>query len=275
MTAAASPALDIDSEYKISPEQVARFEKDGYIKLKNVLSPDVLDYYGKEITRMVLLLSKDEKPLAQRTTYGKAFLQIMNLWLKSEIVKEFVLGQRLARIAGDLLRTQGVRLYHDQALYKEAGGGYTPWHVDQYYWPLATEKTVTAWIPLHAVPLENGPLMFSVGSQRIKIGRDLEISDASEKKIDEQLKLSNLPVDETPFDLGEVSFHLGYTFHRAGPNQLPKAREVMTIIYMDRDMRLIEPKNKNQQSDWDNWCPGAKIGEIINSPLNPVIYSRD
>jgi ectoine hydroxylase-related dioxygenase (phytanoyl-CoA dioxygenase family) len=275
MTPTVSPTLDIDSEYKITPEQVARFQKDGYIKLKDVLSADVLDYYGKEVTRMVLLLNKEDKPMEQRSTYAKAFLQIMNLWQKSEIVKEFVLGKRLARIASDLLQTRGVRLYHDQALYKEAGGGYTPWHVDQFYWPVATEKTVTAWVPLHAVPLENGPLMFSVGSQRIKIGRDLEISDASEKKIDEQLKLSNLPIDETPFDLGEVSFHLGYTFHRAGPNKLPKAREVMTIIYMDRDMRLIEPKNKNQQSDWDNWCPGAKVGEIIDTHLNPVIYSRD
>ncbi|MDD5262876.1 MAG: phytanoyl-CoA dioxygenase family protein [Methylacidiphilales bacterium] len=275
MSTTTAPTLDIDSEYKISPEQIARFQKNGYIKLKNVLDAEVLEYYGREITRLVLEQAKDYKPLEQRTTYGKAFLQIMNIWQRNEIVKEFVLGKRLARIATALLGTRGVRMYHDQALYKEAGGGYTPWHVDQYYWPLSNEKTVTAWIPLHAVPLENGPLMFSVGSQRIKIGRDLEISDDSEMKIDEQLKLSNLPVDETPFDLGEVSFHLGFTFHRAGPNKLPKAREVMTIIYMDQDMRLIEPKNKNQQNDWDNWCPGAKIGEIINSPLNPVIYSRD
>ena len=50
--------LDIDSTYQLSPEQIARFEKDGYIKLKDVLSPEVLDYYGKEITRMVLLLNK-------------------------------------------------------------------------------------------------------------------------------------------------------------------------------------------------------------------------
>lgn len=275
MTTLASPALDIDSEYKITPEQIARFQKDGYIKLKNVLSADVLDHYGKEITRQVLLLNKQEKPLAERTTYGKAFLQIMNLWTKSEIVKEFVFGKKLARIATELLQTRGVRLYHDQALYKEAGGGYTPWHVDQFYWPLSNEKTVTAWIPLHAVPLENGPLMFSVGSQRIKIGRDLEISDESEKKIDEQLKVSNLPFDETPFDLGEVSFHLGFTFHRAGPNKTSKAREVMTIIYMDQDMRLVEPKNKNQQNDWNAWMPGAKIGEIVNTPLNPLIYSKE
>jgi len=275
MPSVTAPALDIDSTYKISPEQITRFQKDGYIKLKNVLSAGVLDYYGREITRHVLEQSKDYQPLEKRNTYGKAFLQIMNIWRQNEIVKEFVFGKRIARIATDLLQTNGVRVYHDQALYKEAGGGYTPWHVDQYYWPLTTEKTVTAWIPLHAVPLENGPLSFSVGSQRIKIGRDLEISDESEKKIQEQLKLTNLPIDETPFDLGEVSFHLGFTFHRAGPNKLSKAREVMTIIFMDKDMRLAEPKNQNQKNDWDNWCPGAKLGEIIDSPLNPIIYSRN
>jgi hypothetical protein len=49
----------------------------------------------------------------------------------------------------------------------------------------------------------------------------------------------------------------------------------MTIIYMDRDMRLAEPKNQNQINDWNGWCPGAQIGEIINSPLNPVLYSKD
>ena len=269
-----STAFDLDSEYAISPTQIAQFQRDGYIKLKDVLRAEVLDYYGREITRQVLLLNKEEKPIEQRSTYGKAFLQIMNLWTKSDIVREFVFGKRLARIATELLQTRGVRMYHDQALYKEAGGGYTPWHVDQFYWPLSSEKTVTAWIPLQPVPLEKGPLMFSVGSQRIKIGRDLEISDDSEKKIDEQLKLSNLPQDETPFELGEVSFHLGFTFHRAGPNKTDKAREVMTIIYMDQDMRLVQPKNKNQESDWGTWMPGAKIGEVIATPLNPVIYSR-
>ena len=29
---------------------------------------------------------------------------------------------------------------------------------------------------------------------------------------------------------------------------------------------------KNQINDWNTWCPGAKIGEVINSPLNPVLF---
>lgn len=268
--ALASAAPDIDSEYRISAEQVARFREDGYIKLKGVFSQETLDAYGREITRLVLERSKDTRPLEERNTYGKAFLQVINLWRHSDIIREFVFGRRLARIVTELLQTDGVRLFHDQALYKESGGGYTPWHFDQFYWPLATDRVATAWIPLHAVPLDQGPLMFSIGSQRIRTACDLEISDESERVMGERLKVSNLAVDETPFDLGEVSIHLGRTFHRAGPNTMLRPREVMTIIYMDRDMRLAAPRNKHQGDNWN-----TKVGDIIASPLNPILYDRD
>ncbi len=270
----ANPPIDLDSPYEITEEQIAQFQRDGYIKLKNVLTKDELEAYRHEITRLVKEMNNQGTPLEHRSTYGKAFLQVPNLWTHSDKVKEFVFGRRLARIATELLRTQGVRIYHDQALYKEAGGGYTPWHVDQFYWPVETEKTVTAWIPLHAVPIPNGPLSFAIGSQRIKFGRDLEISDDSQKKVDEHLKLSDFAVDESPYDLGEVSFHLGYNFHRAGPNTLDYPREVMTVIYMDSEMRLAQPKNKAQEVDWATWCPEAIVGEKIASPLTPVLYER-
>ena len=65
------------------------------------------------------------------------------------------------------MEVEGVRLYHDQALFKEAEGGITPWHADQYYWPLSTSKTITDLIPLQATPLEMGPLEFSAGSQQV------------------------------------------------------------------------------------------------------------
>lgn len=45
-------------------------------------------------------------------------------------------------------QVEGVRIYHDQALNKEPGGGYTPWHCDGYYWPVQSDKIVTAWVPL-------------------------------------------------------------------------------------------------------------------------------
>jgi len=263
---------DIDSEYALSSDQIERFRRDGYIKLKHALSPEVLAYYETEITRLVDTLSNESRSIEERDTYSKAFLQISNIWTQNNLVKEFVMGKRLGRIATQLLGSTGVRMYHDQALYKEPGGGYTPWHVDQYYWPLSNDNTVTAWIPLAAVPMERGPLEFSVGSQQIKFGRDLEIGDESEKQIDEHLKLSDFPIDSSPFDLGEVSFHYGFNFHRAGPNSSDQMRKIMTIIYIDKDMRLVDPKNKHQEEDWKKWMPGAKIGDVIDTPLNPVIY---
>jgi ectoine hydroxylase-related dioxygenase (phytanoyl-CoA dioxygenase family) len=120
-----------------------------------------------------------------------------------------------------------------------------------------------------------GPLAFSVGSQKIKIGRNLEISDESEATMRRELANAGLPEDEGSFDLGEVSFHSGWTFHHARNNTTGRTREVMTIIYIDKEMRLAEPVNANQESDWHTWCPGVEIGEEINSPLNPIIYSPE
>lgn len=263
---------DLDAPFPLTKEQLAFYDENGYIKLKHVLSAELLDRYRRIITERVAQLSADTLPMEQRTTYGKAFLQIMNLWTESESVKQFVFGKRLARLAADLMNATGVRLYHDQALYKEAGGGITPWHADQYYWPVSSDKTVTAWIPLQATPREMGPLAFCEKSHRFQLGRDLEISDESELTLKEALNTFHL--EEGPFDLGDVSFHAGWTFHRAGANTTDRPREVMTIIYMEEDMQLIPPRNKNQIADMEQWCPGVRIGEVVASALNPVLYSK-
>jgi hypothetical protein len=63
---------------------------------------------------------------------AKHFLQVCNIWTMSEQARELAFSSRLARIAAELMSTGGVRMYHDQALYKEAGGGNTPWHADRY-----------------------------------------------------------------------------------------------------------------------------------------------
>jgi hypothetical protein len=63
-------------------------------------------------------------------------------------------------------------------------------------------------------------------------------------------------------------------FHRAGANTTNDMRKVMTVIYMDKDMVLKNPDNKNQINDWNTWCPGATIGEVIDTPLNPILYQN-
>ncbi len=264
--------MDLDAHYKLTDEQINFYRREGYIKLKNVLSPEVIEHYGNEITRKVIELNTMNIPMEQRNTYQKAFLQIMNLWTKSEIVKEFVMSKKLARIAAELMGVRGIRLYHDQALYKEPAGGITPWHADQFYWPLSNENTTTVWIPLQETPMKMGPLGFAEQSHNLEFGRDLAISDDSERKIQEALAAANYPLNDTPFDLGEVSFHSGWTYHRAGPNTSDKPRKVMTIIYMQDGIRVISPKHNAHIGDTRAWLGNLKPGSIANSDLNPLLY---
>ena len=263
---------ELQTEYPLPDSAIDFYQKYRYIKLKQVFSKEVLDFYCKKIDAEVDRLKGSLAPLNQRDTYGKAFLQLFNLWREDETVKEFIFSKRLAKIAADLMRVDGVRLYHDQALYKEAHGGITPWHADQYYWPLDNDHTITAWIPLQAVPKAMGPMEFSAGSHQIQEGRALAISDESETLIENRLRVTDFPHIIEAFDLGEVSFHSGWVFHRAGANTTDQIRRVMTVIYMDKEMRLKTPENEGQQNDWDTWCPGVSIGAVIDSPLNPVLY---
>jgi hypothetical protein len=48
-------------------------------------------------------------------------------------------------------------------------------------------------------------------------------------------------------------------------------RKVMTGIYMDAEMRASPPTNSHQQADLDQWCPGVAVGEVLDTPLNPIL----
>lgn len=261
----------LQTPYTLTDKQIHFYQTNRFIKLKELINEETLAFFNTAITQRVNLLNTVDTALEQRSSYGKAFLQIFNLWRQDELVKQLVFSKRIATVAASLMQTDGVRIYHDQALFKEAGGGITPWHADQYYWPLETDKTITAWIPLQETPLEMGPLEFSAGSHRIVEGRELEIGDESELLIQQRLKVTDFKHIIEPFDMGEVSFHSGWVFHRAGANRTSQMRKVMTIIYMDKAMRLKNPENENQINDWNTWCPGVVIGEVIDSPINPVI----
>ena len=267
-------AAELDAPLSVSDEQRRRFREQGYLKIPGVFTPATLTWIDHTISRLV----ESNNPLAgvpmeSRDTYGKAFIQVFNLWLKSDEARAVSTSRRLAGIATTLLGTAGVRMWHDQALFKEPGGGFTPWHADQQYWPMASALCVTAWIPLHAVPLERGPLSFAPGTHLKRIGRDLAISDDSERLIRDAIAEEGIHEVIEPYATGEISFHLGWTLHRAGPNSTTEARRVHTVIYMDEAMRLAEPKNTWQEADHRAWTPSTRVGEVMADPLNPVLFS--
>ena len=83
---------DLDNPYALQGTQIEAFRRDGCIKLKQVLSPQTLVHFGREITRLTIELNTESRPLAERSTYDRAFLQVMNLWEQSALVARFVMG---------------------------------------------------------------------------------------------------------------------------------------------------------------------------------------
>ena len=266
----------INEPYLLTSDDVQAFRENGYIHLAGVLPDDVLEYYEPIISK----ITQEHDPAAgvaleDKDLYGKAFIQLGNLWQHDAQVTELVFCKRLARLASELIGTQGVRLYHDQSLYKEPSGGITPWHVDQQYWPMDSSKSVTAWIPLQSTPLEMGPLCFGRGSHLKYIARDVKISDESERIIAQAIKKEKIIEIQEPYALGDVSFHSGWTLHRAGGNATEQPRKAHTIIYMDEQMRLKKRRSQNQENDRISWCGDTADGGVIDGPLTPILYRAD
>ena len=266
----------INEPYPLTSDDVQAFREDGYIRLAGVLSDDVLDYYEPIISRITQQYDPAAgMALEDKDVYGKAFIQLGNVWQYDAQVKELVFCKRLARLASELIGTPSVRLYHDQSLYKEPSGGITPWHVDQQYWPMDSSKSVTAWIPLQSTPMEMGPLCFGRGSHLKHIARDVKISDESERTIAQAIKKENIIEIQEPYALGAVSFHSGWTLHRAGGNTTERPRKAHTVIYMDGQMRLKERRSQNQENDRISWCGDTPDGGVIDGPLTPILYRAD
>src|SRR5579859_7101988 len=140
MSISETASLALDDSYPLSAEQIESYQRNGHVKIPHLASPKEIEVYRPAILGAVDRLNEEVRPLEERDTYGKAFLQIMNLWVNDERVRRFVFARRFAKVAAELMGVSRIRLYHDQALFKEPAGGGTPWHQDQHYWPLDTSK---------------------------------------------------------------------------------------------------------------------------------------
>jgi ectoine hydroxylase-related dioxygenase (phytanoyl-CoA dioxygenase family) len=262
----------LDNFKKLPEENINEFREKGHTLVKEVLTPDEIATYRPIIVGAAERYNTEKRKLQDRDTYGKAFLQIMNLWQDDEDARRFVLAKRMAKIAADLMGVKNVRLYHDQALFKEPGGGPTPWHQDQYYWPIDTNNTVTMWMPLVDIDVDMGMLTFASNSYKNGAIFNHEISDESESAFDEYVKEKDFPISRAKtMKAGDATWHRGFTIHNAPGNDSNKMREVMTIIYLADGARITPYKNNWQKSDHDKWLMSKPIGELIDSELNPLL----
>jgi ectoine hydroxylase-related dioxygenase (phytanoyl-CoA dioxygenase family) len=264
---------DLAGEYDLDAAAIEEFQAKGHTMVRGLASPDEVEAYRPAIHAATMKYAWDTRPIDERDTYGKAFLQAANLWRRDQTVARFTLARRFAKVAAELLGVDGVRLYHDQALFKEAGGGRTPWHQDQHYWPLDTDKTVTMWMPLVDVPAEIGTMTFVSGAHKLGYLGEYEISDQSERAFAAMIEAQGLPLEtHGPAAAGDATFHSGWMLHSAPANPTGTLRAVMTVIYFADGARAREPVGDAQRFDLAMWLKGHAPGDIITGDRNPLLY---
>jgi hypothetical protein len=274
MSTGAAP--DLADPYALDAERVAEFRACGHTAVRALASRAEVEAYRAAIVETALAHCREKRPLAERETYFKAFLQISNLWVHDARVRAFVFARRFARVAAELLEVDGVRLYHDQALFKEAGGGYTPWHQDQNFWPLDTDRTITLWMPLVDVPAEVGSMTFGSGSHRHGNLGDLFISDRSHRELEAKIReLGIEPRTHGALAAGDATFHAGWTLHSAPANPGATMREVMTVIYYAEGARVGPADHPIRAHDLRTWLHPCQPGEPAAGELNPLLWSRE
>jgi len=271
MTTLTAPNL---ADFKaISETQINSFRENGHVLIPGVLNEAEVSHYRDVINSAATKFNTEKRKLEDRDTYGKAFLQITNLWEVDENVKAYALAKRFGKIAADLLGVENVRIYHDQALYKEPGGGFTPWHQDQYYWPVDTSNTITMWMPLIDIDVDMGMLTFASGSHQAGFVENVPISDESEAMLEKFIQDKGFKITRAQsMKAGDATWHYGWTLHSAPGNKSTETmREVMTVIFIADGAKVTEPKNKHQEADRQRWMCGLPAGSLLNSSLNPLI----
>lgn len=259
---------ELNTTYKLNLKQKKFFQENGFIKIKNMFTENAIFTLNRELSRIII------KGFSKRQMKDSRFLSLDMTWLNNELIKQFVLSPRIAKLISELLGVLSVRLYHDNILIKRPGCGRTPWHHDTHHFPLATQDVVTAWIPAHAIPESMGPLTFAKPIDAYKLVENIEFNkfnNSYDKNIIKIFKDKKIQTESGSFDIGEISFHHNLCFHSAGSNNTSNDRIVLANTYYADGAKVV--KNPTMVSgDWKKFIPNTMPGEVAASQLNPVCW---
>lgn len=250
-------------------ELVAKFQNDGVVTYSGLLSAAVLNSLRRASDSAISLGVWEE---GSSDPYRRAFKYLMNARLEHPLIDKVARAPRLAQFAARLLNVNSLRLTHDQLLYKPAGASSTPIHADQYNWPVSGEETLTVWIPLQRTPADLGSLAFYKGSHKLSDHVREALSQAEiQSDLHDELTCK-FELETLQYELGDVSFHKGWTFHRALPNTSNSLRRAFSIVYMKSDLTLTPTRTGLPLEALSSWCPGAVVGGSFDEFYNPVVY---
>ena len=260
MSLAETAAADVD------PALIEAFRRDGFVHAKGLIARGEIEALRAAVDAAVAERTRDDgRPLSERTPFEQSFTMCQYLWEDHPEVGRLTFLPAVAGTAAALIGAPRIRLWHDQALYKEAGGRETEMHQDHPYWPIAERDTLTAWIPLTEVNEESGQMGYIPGSHQgdvtfINVFTEPGAGKAFQAK-------QTLPPVFVNCGPGDVVYHHGSVIHLARPNRSGQVRRVHTAIYF-RDGCTRANNRAHHSLDRD----GIAVGAPIDGRATPIAW---
>lgn len=267
----------------ISTSQQEFYQENGYLIIDDFLNAAELESWRTAVSNAIAERKGQKIPgrpgkideadgINKDAEYhSKVFDQLINLWQTSEEVKKLMLDPKIGEMAATLAEVDGIRIWHDQALFKKPWANPTSWHLDTPFWSFSDRRALSIWVALDDATYANGCLFFIPGTQKGTGFDDLGISKNMDSIFTVYPQYKTSATVAAPMKAGSCSFHNGLTIHGAHANMTPGSRRAMTCAYMPDGSTF----NGNQNVLPDAEIERLKIGDLLqNDALNPLIFSK-
>lgn len=230
----------------LTQEQIAQFQRDGYLNGGPLLRDEEVDTLRAEVMRVIEQRARQDvpQPVLCRNLSGDdsaPVWQIVNIWEASPPFRQLVSHPQITRAIAQLTGAPELRIWHDQIQYKPPEiGGTTHWHQDAPLWPIIAPMTeVTAWVALDDADESNGCMSMVPGSHlwgnQIDFLRQVEEYD----QIPANFEGRDVRVVRCPVKKGEVHFHHALTWHGSHNNTSGRPRRAIALHYMTNETRFV------------------------------------
>ena len=143
----------------------ADFVRDGAVCVRGAFTAAWLDTLAAGLERNMREPGPNAKDYTPAGAPGRFFGDYCN-WRRIPEYRDFLLNSPAAAIAGALMGSRKVNLFHEHVLVKEPGTlEPTPWHHDQPYWTIDGAEVCSIWLSIDPVPRASG-VEYVAGSHR-------------------------------------------------------------------------------------------------------------
>lgn len=226
----------------LSPEEIARYHRDGYLPGRRLLTVEEAERLRVDCERTCgrpIKLGARTPDIEKRQASNRVKPYLLFPWAARLVRHAGILDAVESLIGPDIL------VFHTTVWLKEAESeNFVPWHQDGTYFGLAPFDHVTAWVALTPSVPENGCVRMLPGSHQ---RGQLAHSDdrAPHAMLSRGQTLSEAIAEDAGVELilepGEVSLHHTLTVHRSGPNRSARTRIGIGISYIPTSVRHIGP----------------------------------